>query len=300
MAQKPPEELKTRSLNVFGILYHPHKPVSVPLAEEIKEWLDSRGCRVWIASSWEEEAVYKAMPGTDVVITLGGDGSLLRAARLAVPHKVLLFGVNLGRLGFLSECKPDDWHGPLARLLANDYWVEERMMLTAETWRGESVIGRHLALNDVVISRGTLARAIQLDTYVDGGFLANYFADGLIISTATGSTAYALAVGGPILPPELLNFLIIPIAPHLSMDRAVVLAQGARVNIRIETDHQAILTVDGQYEFDLQSDDKVLITASPHISRFARVQSQTYFYRSLLARLVPTDNRGGDSERGNH
>lgn len=297
MAQKTPGELNTRSLNVFGILYHPHKPVSLPLAEEIKEWLVSRGCQVWIACSWEEESVFKGVPGTDVVITLGGDGSLLRAARMAVPHEVLLFGINLGRLGFLSECKPNDWQGPLARLLANDYWVEERMMLAAETWRGETVIGRHLALNDVVISRGTLARAIQLDTFVDGGFLTNYFADGLIVSTATGSTAYALAVGGPILPPELKNILIIPIAPHLSMDRAVVLAQGAKVSIRIETDHQAILTVDGQYEFDLRSDDKVLITASPHVSHFARVQPQTYFYRSLLARLVPTDGRDTDSER---
>lgn len=291
MAQETDEGLNTRPLDAIGILYHPHKPISVPLAQEIQGWLSSRGREVWITSSWDEPSVQKSIAHTDLVITLGGDGSLLRAARLAAPYKALLFGINLGRVGFLSECYPDNWQGPLARLLAYDYWVEERMMLVARALRDGQVTGQYQALNDVVISRGTLARAVQVDTWVDGGFLTSYFADGLIVSTATGSTAYALAVGGPILPPELKNILIIPIAAHLSMDRAVVLAQGAEVKAQIKTDHQAILTVDGQYEFDLESGDQVLVEASPYISRFVRVQPRSYFYRTLLARLVPANAR---------
>jgi NAD+ kinase len=289
------DDLSAKALNVIGILFHPHKPISVPLAQEFKDWLTIRGREVWVASSWDEPAVREYIADTDLVITLGGDGSLLRAARLAAPHDALLFGVNLGRVGFLAECSPDNWQSPLARLLAYDYWVEERMMLLVETERDGEIIGQHQALNDVVISRGTLARAVQLDTWVDGGYLTSYFADGLIVSTATGSTAYALAVGGPILPPELRNILIIPIAPHLSMDRAVVLAQGAQVKAKVITDHQAILTVDGQYEFDLKSGDQVVVKASPVISRFVRVQPRSYFYRTLLARLVPTESaRQGD------
>lgn len=289
MADESFDNLSAKPLDDIGILFHPHKPISVPLAQELKDWLTTRGRTVWVASSWDEPAVQESIAHTDLVITLGGDGSLLRAARMAAPYEALLFGVNLGRVGFLAECSPDNWQGPLARLLAYDYWVEERMMLHVETQRQGEIIGQHQALNDVVISRGTLARAVQLDTWVDGGYLTAYFADGLIVSTATGSTAYALAAGGPILPPELRNILIIPIAPHLSMDRAVVLAQGAQVKAQIKTDHQAILTVDGQYEFDLRSGDQVLVKASPHISRFVRVQPRSYFYRTLLARLAPAE-----------
>lgn len=297
MAQESSETPSSPPLSVIGILYHPHKPVSLPLAADIKRWLVGRRCEAWLASSWDEPSVNERIASTDLIVTLGGDGSLLRAARLAARHKALLFGVNLGRVGFLSECSPEDWQDALSRLLDQDYWVEERMMLAIETRRGGEIIGQHQALNDVVVSRGSLARAIRLESWVDGGYLASYLADGLIISTATGSTAYALAVGGPILPPELRNILIIPIAPHLSMDRAVVLAQGSRVQILVRTDHQAILTVDGQYEFDLRSGDQVTVEASPHRSRFGRVQPRSYFYRTLLSRLVPTEPAGvGDAE----
>ena len=291
MVKEQSDALNVPTLNVIGILYHPHKPISISLAAEIESWLVTRGRRVWLASSWDEATVDQTIADTDLLITLGGDGSLLRAARHAAEDRALLFGLNLGRVGFLTECSPDDWQGPLARLLTNDYWIEERMLICSQTRRHGAVIGEHIALNDVVISRGTLARAIQVEAWVDGGYLASYFADGLIVSTATGSTAYAFAVGGPILPPELKSILIVPIAPHLSMDRALVLAQGVEVETRIKTDHQAILTVDGQYEFDLQNGDQVFVRAYPEVSRFARVQPRDYFYRTLLARLVPSEPR---------
>jgi NAD+ kinase len=195
-----------------------------------------------------------------------------------------VLGIKMGRLGFLAELEPDEWRSALPRVLAGDYWLEERMMLSAEYHRGDDC--RHYeALNDVVVSRGSLARIVRLETHIDGSYLTTYAADGLIVATATGSTAYALAAGGPILPPELQNLLLIPIAPHLSMNRAIVLGRQDTVNVRVQTDHQAILTVDGQFEYDLLDGDVVTVQASPHTSRFVRLQDRAYFYRNLMDRL---------------
>jgi NAD+ kinase len=144
----------------------------------------------------------------------------------------------------------------------------------------------HEALNEVVVSRGRLARLVRVATRIDGSPLSTYSADGVIVSTATGSTGYALAVGGPVLPPELRNILLIPIAPHLSLDRSVVLPQGATVDLQIFTDHEAILTVDGQFQVELQSGDVVQIAASPHQAHFVRLQNRAYFYGTLMERLL--------------
>jgi NAD+ kinase len=161
------------------------------------------------------------------------------------------------------------------------------MMLQTHAWRGETLIGQHEALNDVVISRGSLARVVRLKTEIDGDHLTTYVADGLIVATPTGSTAYALAVGGPILPPELRNILVLPIAPHLTLDRAIVLSEGSTIRISVMTDHQAILTVDGQSEIEMQDGDVVEVGASEHTSRFVRLGPRTYFYHTLLDRLEP-------------
>lgn len=282
-------------LQRLGVLYHPKLPATRPVAEEIVAALQSAafGQRdAWISATWDEEAIQRQIPGSDAFIVLGGDGSVLRAARLAAPHGLLIIGLNMGRLGFLSEIRPENWRERLPRLIAGEYWVEERMMLRANAFRGEIKLVQKEALNDVVVSRGSLARMVRLHTHIDGGYLTTYNADGLIVSTATGSTAYALAVGGPILPPQLKNMLLIPIAPHLSLDRAIVLDQGARVEIIVETDHRAIITVDGQYELGLHDRDRVIVEASPYISRFARVQTPDYFYRTLMERLDPGRRRG--------
>jgi NAD+ kinase len=242
------------------------------------------GLAAWIGSTWDEDAVRAEVLGLDLLVTLGGDGSILRAARMGCEQGVPVLGVNMGRLGFLAELEPDAWTAALPRLLTGDYWIEERMMLYAEYHRGADCRG-YEALNDVVVSRGSLARIVRLETHIDGSYLATYAADGLIVSTPTGSTAYAFAAGGPILPPQLRNILLIPIAPHLSMDRAIVLSQGAVVKVLVHTDHQAILTVDGQFEYELRDGDWVKVQASPHLSRFVRLQDKTYFYRTLMERL---------------
>jgi NAD+ kinase len=268
----------------IGLLHHPKLPATQPLAEEMARQAQAHGLGTWIGSTWDVSTVTGEIADLDLLVTLGGDGSILRAARLACGESVPVLGVNLGRLGFLTELEPERWVDALPRLLKGDYWLEERMMLYAEYHRGEECQG-YEALNDVVVSRGSLARIVRLETHIDGSYLSTYAADGLIVATATGSTAYAFAVGGPILPPQLKNILLIPIAPHLSMDRAIVLSQGAVVKMQVRTDHQAILTVDGQFEYELRDGDWVTVQASRHVSRFVRLQDRTYFYRTLMERL---------------
>jgi NAD+ kinase len=269
------------------VLHHPKIAPSQPVAASIASWLEAKGVRARLASTWNEGEVRPLIPESDLIVVLGGDGSMLRAARMAAGTKVPILGVNMGRLGFLSEMGPEDWSAKLPKVLDGEYWLEERMMLKTQTLRGDTGIAEHLALNDVVISRGGLARVIRLHTEIDGDKLTTYVADGLIIATPTGSTAYALAAGGPILPPELHNILVLPIAPHLTLDRAIVLAEGSTVRVNVKTDHQAILTVDGQFEFEMQDGDQIKVSASEHTSRFIRLGAHTYFYHTLLARLEP-------------
>jgi NAD+ kinase len=226
---------------------------------------------------------------TDLLITLGGDGTILRAARAAAGCDTLILGVNLGRIGFLTEAEPLGWQNIIPRVLQGDYWVEERMMLRAEAWRGTEMLTEGLALNDVVVGQGALSRVVRLEVRTDGDLLTRYVADAMIIATPTGSTAYALAAGGPIMPPQQRNILLVPVAPHLSLDRAVVLAVGTRVEVVVRGHSPASLTLDGQTMIGLTSGDVVRAEASPHTARFARVRERDYFYRTLMARLVPRD-----------
>lgn len=282
-------------IQCLGILHHPRKPGSETLAQEMATWLGLRGCTAWLSSAWDEGAVHarlEATPGLDMLVTLGGDGTILRAARMGAHYGVPILGVKMGRLGFLAEVEPENWQEPLASILDGEYWLERRMMLDVRVLRDGPAVddqGRELhyqALNEVVVSRGSLARIVRATTAIDGDFLTTYAADGVIVSTATGSTGYALAAGGPILPPELRNILLIPIAAHLSLDRAIVLSEGSTVSIQTASDHQVILTVDGQFEVELLDADLVEITASPDSADFIRLRSPSYFYRTLMERLT--------------
>jgi NAD+ kinase len=271
----------------IGVLHHPKIPETQRVAAEITDFVGELGVSAWLSSTWDEPRIRDQVEHLDLALVLGGDGSTLRTARMVARHGVLIVGLNMGRLGFLSELTPNDWREKLPRIFDGDFWIEERMMLQAKAQRHGVTFGEYQALNDVVISRGSLARMIRVHTHIDGGHLVTYAADGVIVATPTGSTAYALAVGGPILPPELYNILVIPIAPHLSLERAIVLSEGAVVDLHISTDHEAILTVDGQFALALADEDQVVVRASPHYARFARVQERTYFYKTLMARLRP-------------
>ena len=259
------------------ILDNPTVQRSAALAEDIFAFLARQPAlkpgRATIAAAEQGDC----LAGQDMAIVLGGDGSMLRTGSIAARHAVPLLGINLGRLGFLGEVQPDGWQEALQQVLAGNCWLEERMMLRVEHRRAGQLLGRYEALNEAVIGRGALARPVRLKTLIDGGELTTYVADGLIVATPTGSTAYALAVGGPILPPELRTILLIAIAPHLSIDRAIVLPQGATVEVMVRTDHEAILSTDGAHQISLDDGDSVGVRMSDGTTCFVRVRPRHYF-----------------------
>lgn len=269
---------------------HPYRPGTAPLAEQIGESLKSSGLDVWIRKTWDTDNIKPLVEGCDLVITIGGDGTVLRTARACAPFGVPIFGLNAGYLGFLAEIGPDSWPNALERLLAGDFWVEERMMVDCAVWHNEACVAQTVALNDVVISRGAVARSVHLEAYINNAWTTTYSADGLIIATPTGSTAYALAVGGPLLPPELRNIMIIPVAPHLSMDRPLVLSQDSEVKVVViprSFDPEVVVTVDGELTATIATADYVIIKASDRVTRFVRLREPGYFFRSILDRLEP-------------
>src|SRR6185295_3097129 len=257
-----PKMHRTQPLERIVILYNAQVQRSADLAVEMEQRLDGRDGMSVSRAILTKANAHDCLAGQDLIVVLGGDGSMLRTGSLAAQFGVPILGINLGRLGFLGEVQPEDWPQALERVLAGDCWTEERMMLHVEHRRGDEVLGTYEALNEAVVGRGALARPVRLRTLIDGGELTTYVADGLIISTPTGSTAYALAAGGPILPPELRNILLIAIAPHLSIDRAIVLPQGASVEVIVRTDHEAILSNDGGRQVALADGDSVAVRMS--------------------------------------
>lgn len=224
----------------------------------------------------------------DLTIALGGDGTMLRAGHLCAPLGIPILGINMGRLGFLTEVQHEGWEAAIERVVAGDYWLEERMMLQATHLRGDQRLGSWQVLNECFVGRGGVVRPVDLTAEVDGRYLTTFVADGLIAATPTGSTAYALAAGGPILPPELRNILLVPVAPHLSVDRAVVLHEGSSVRITVRTAHQAILSIDGGDPTLVDDQDSIEVRAGSHVVHFARLQDPGYFYRNLTSWMNPS------------
>jgi NAD+ kinase len=267
----------------IAIVAHPSLSGAPEEAQKIGSILREAGITAGIWPSVNDEILRQKMAAGafDLLIALGGDGTMLRAGHLCGPLGVPILGINLGRFGFLTEVKREGWQQILPELIAGRFRLEDRMMLNARHMRGEELLGQWEVLNEVVVTRGIFVRPVTLRAQVDGYLLATYVADGLIASTPTGSTAYALATGGPILPPELRNILIVPVAPHLSVDRAVILSEGACVTITVRTSHDAVLSVDGQSSISMEDGDEILVGASEHVVRFVRFQDPGYFYRNL-------------------
>jgi NAD+ kinase len=272
-------------MNRVGLLYHPRISESLHLARDMEGVLRSRGLSTWVGSAWENEEARQQVPDLDLIVTFGGDGTILRAARMAALYGTPILSVNLGRFGFLAEAQPEQVEAVLDTVLAGDYWLEPRIMLHAELLRDSHLEGSFEALNDVVVGHGTISRVVRLAAYLDGEHLTDYVADGLIVATATGSTAYSLAAGGPILHPLLRDIILTPIAPHRALERSVVLPSDSKIDIRLSTEYPATLTIDGQIETQLDNGDKVEITVSAHTCNLVRTQSTTYFGRDLLERL---------------
>lgn len=278
-------------MNRLALLYHPHKEIAHELAMDWSKEIVAAGApRPMVANAWEESSLEDICSAADLILTLGGDGTLLRAARVAAPCGVPVMGVKLGTVGFLSGLLPETFSENLPRLLSGKYWIEERIMVQARWLRGEQEIGIYEAINDVVVSRGKLARVIRIETMIDGEVLQLFAADGAIISTATGSTAYSLAAGGPILAPTVRTMLLTLISPYLSPINSLVLPEGATVSLRVHSQNQPILTIDGQTDHELQDGDVVETKASLRTAHFARLEAKTYFYRTLVNRLRESDD----------
>ena len=277
----------------IAIVSHPEIPEAAREVKELLSMLDEYGVKASHSQLGDIAFHERVQAGEfELLIALGGDGTMLRAGHLCAPGKTPILGINLGHFGFLIEIREKQWPEFIPRIMEGDFWLEKRMMLCAEQWRDETLLGSWDVLNEVVVSRGKIMRPVILDASVDGRFLTTYVADGLIASTPTGSTAYALAAGGPILPPELRNILLVPVAPHLSIDRAIVLAEGASVSIIVHTDHQAVLSVDGQTPVDLASGDRVEARAGKHTTLFVRFQDPGYFYRNLTPHMYQNPSAG--------
>ncbi|MCC6260584.1 MAG: NAD(+)/NADH kinase [Anaerolineales bacterium] len=267
------------------IVAYPKKLEALAEGEALAEYLRSKGFAAPCGSLYDEELRKRVKQGEfDLLIVVGGDGSMLRAGHLCAPSNVPILGVNLGRIGFLIQVERADWRVYLEKIFNGEAWIENRMMLQAHHVRGGEEIGNWHALNEVVVGRGQNLRPVRFTAFVDNLQLTSYVADGLIAATATGSTAYALAAGGPILPPELRNILLVPIAPHLSVDRAVVLSEGASVTIKINSEN-AIISVDGQPPTPLLEDDLINIRAADVAAQFVRFGDAGYFYRNLTAHM---------------
>lgn len=272
-------------MDKIGILYQTRIPGSEEVAEQISAWLAGRGVETWIGAGRDAGVLTEHLAEMDMLIVLGGDGTTLRAARLVTDFDVPIFGVNMGRVGFLSEAQLNEWPQKLQSVLAGNFWIERRLRIQANLLRGGEQVASFTALNDVVVGRGSQARVIRLHLRVDGDLVTTYVADALIVATPTGSTAYAMAAGGPLLPPQLQNFVVVPVAAHLSLNRALVLHEEAEIGIRVEMDHEANLTADGQLGSPVENGDFVTITKHPRPCYFARVESSGYFYRRLMRRL---------------
>ncbi len=265
-----------------GLFVHSRWAAAARLAEEVRGFLAGKVAEVWIVSDWEDTNVADAIHGTELLICLGGDGTMLRAARTVVPHGVPVLGVNMGRLGFLAEVMPGELLERLPSVLEGKCRIEERTMLQAQV---PSLGVTYHALNDVVIGRANVSRPVYVDVAIDGSRLAVHRCDAVIVASATGSTAYSLSAGGPILHPESRDVLLTVVAPHLAAARPLVLPPETVVDLNVSADMDAVVSIDGQVDRPLSSGETVSVCRSPHVARFVRFSKPQDYWGKLAERL---------------
>lgn len=272
----------------LGLLYHPGREQAQALATVLQSVIQKEGHEAWHVPVEAEDDWHDRVPATDLLFTLGGDGSILRAAPHCAQNDVPIVGVKFGRLGFLSELLPTEAIQTLPRFLNEEYWIEERSMLDCQI---EGEAQNTLALNEAVITQGHVRRVLDIKVWIDDAFLADYVADGLMISTATGSTAYSMVAGGPILHPEVRNMLITPMCVLRGPTTPFVLRQSARLRLQVFHQHEAVVTIDGLPVGDLANEGMMHLTTATQTCKFARVQEQTYFYETLVHKLrIPLEH----------
>jgi NAD+ kinase len=290
---------KTTPPKHLAVAGNPQMPEAIEFAERISARLTELELDAFWGAVNDEQLRERVEVGpVDLFIALGGDGTMLRAGHLCAPLGIPILGINMGGLGFLTELSKEQAEQAMERVKGGDYWLEERMMLQINHLRSDQLHGTWEVINECFVGRGEIVRPVDLIAHIDGRYLATYVADGLIAATPTGSTAYALAAGGPILPPDLRNILLVPVAPHMSADRALVLHEGSSVRVEVRTDHQAILSIDGGPPIPMQDQDRVEVRAAEHVVHFARLQDPGFFYRNLTSRMNPSRSREGRRAEG--
>jgi NAD+ kinase len=272
-------------MDKIGILYHPKVQATRSKAKEVETFLKEQGISVWTCSAWEKEKACEKMDGTDLIITVGGDGTILRAVQVVINTSAPVLSINMGKLGFMTELTSHEAIARLPEVLDGKGWIDERAMLRAEVVTGDGRKCVFDALNDVVVARGEIARLIKVTAGVDDQPLTTYRADGVIIATATGSTGYALAAGGPVLYPRSQDMLMMPVAPHLTLKYPLVLPSAATVKLRLDTYITATMSVDGHINLPLEDGVTVTVKRSSHAARFLRICPREYFYGNLEEKL---------------
>jgi len=270
-------------LKSVAILFNPEREAAVETAARVSVTIREAGIDVFTRSAWEP-GLERVARDRDLAIVLGGDGTILTVGRELAGTGVPTLGVNLGHVGFLAELTPQLIDGALPAVLEGAFWVETRHVLEVN-WQHNGRLHRNLALNEAAVARGLSTRAIRVGIQVDGFHYTTHTADGILVSTATGSTAYALAAGGPILYPDSADMLLTPVAPHLHIGRALVLPRTATVDLELRGDREAVLSIDGQTECPMEVGAHVQVCLSDKRALFARLGSKNYFYSVLAGRL---------------
>jgi NAD+ kinase len=268
----------------IAIGYRSDWPASVDASKMAAEKLTRSGHEA-TAISLDSRPVPAEVRRASIAIVFGGDGTVLRAARSLSPLGIPILGVNLGRLGFLTATTFDQFDAALADVLAARFTIEERALLDARVRRDGTELTRALALNDVVVARGKEVRSIHIAVRVDGEPLIVYWADGLIVATATGSTAYGFSVGGPLILPASRTITMVPIAPHLSFGNAVVFDPDQVIELAVQ-DEPAVISLDGQEEHDLKADDHITVRRAETVARFARTAHARPFLELLREKIL--------------
>jgi len=284
-AKTAPKKRRGRRFRRVAVLAKPGTNEGQRIAFELGSWLRARDVAVRF-----DELTAKALglrdgiradtlpAGTDLVIVAGGDGTLLSAARLAGPLGIPILGVNFGGLGFMTELQPEELYTALERLFRGEYEIEEREALRVRFRRGRKLIGEFALLNDAVVTKTALARMLVIELRIDTELVATYTSDGLIIATPTGSTAYNLSAGGPILDPRMSAFVIAPICPHTMSYRPLVVPGGVRIEVTLRSlTEEAYLTLDGQVGFPMKQLDTIVVDRHPRSVRLVRVARRGFF-----------------------
>jgi NAD+ kinase len=272
-------------LRRVAVLLHPRVPAAQEMIVDVLAILRRAGVEAVTGSVWGSSDIQAALANADACFVLGGDGSLLRAARETARFGTPLAGINLGRLGFLSEIEPSDIEQRLTLIAGGHFWLESRIMLTANLERNGQADGTFECLNEVVVARRHLSRVVRIDAHIDGHQLATYTADGVMVATPTGSTGYSFAAGGPILHPEVRTLVLTPISPHRSLRSPLVLPETTEVRLVVHTDHEASASFDGQSDVEMHSGDAVTVRVSRQSAQFIRTHDRAYFYRTLVQKL---------------